>query len=89
MVYLWAGSPEAMHDTEPDTFEPKTIPEAYSEMLGGIGVAAEAMEAGADDVERGDYYSRYFSQSPRMITNRGCVGISGSNIDLVQIIQKG
>jgi len=78
-----------MHDTEPDTFDLKSIPEAYSEILKGIGVDSTAKEIGTDDVERGDYYSRYFSQSPRMITNKGCVDISNSNVDVVQIIQKG
>ncbi len=78
-----------MHDAEPDTFDLKSIPEAYSELLAAIGIDSAAKEVGTDDVEHGDYYSRYFSQSPRMITNKGCVEISDSNIDVVQIIQKG
>jgi len=78
-----------MHDTEPDTFDLKSIPEAYSDILKEIGVDSAAKEIGTDDVERGDYYSRYFSQSPRMVTNKGCVDISNSNVDVVQIIQKG
>ena len=78
-----------MHDEEPDTFELKSIPEAYSEILDGIGVDSAAGEIGADEVERGDYYSRYFSQSPRMITNRGCISVSNRNIDIIQIVQKG
>lgn len=78
-----------MHDDEPDTFDPKSVPEAYSDILTGIGVDSAAKEIGADAVERGDYYSRYFSQSPRMITNKGCIDVRGSNIDVVQIIQKG
>ncbi len=78
-----------MHDSEPDTFDLQSIPEVYSDLLREIGVNSTAKEIGTDDVERGDYYSRYFSQSPRMITNKGCIDVSDTNIDAVQIIQKG
>jgi len=40
-------------------------------------------------IENGDYYSRYFAHTPRMITNRGCLDVKNSNIDTIQIIQKG
>jgi len=40
-------------------------------------------------VEKGDYYSRSFSQTTRMVTNKGSLKVSGKNIDTVQIIQKG
>ena len=78
-----------MHDSEPDTFEPLTLQQEYARMLAEIGVEASAKEAGADEVEKSDYYSRYHTSAPRMITNRGCVEISGSAIDLVHIVQKG
>ena len=44
---------------------------------------------GEGEVEKGDYYSRCFSQTTRMITNKGSLKVSGTNIDSVQIIQKG
>ncbi len=78
-----------MHDTESDTFVNQTWPEKFSDMLKEIGVDSESKEIGIDDVEKGDYYSRYFSQTPRMITNRGCLDVKNSNIDVIQIIQKG
>jgi len=78
-----------MHDTESDTFVNQTWPEKFSDMLKEIGVDSESKEIGTDDVEKDDYYSRYFSQTPRMITNRGCLDVKNSNIDLIQIIQKG
>lgn len=78
-----------MHDDEPDTFEPLTLQEQYARMLGAIGVKAAAREAGSDEVEKTDYYSRYHTSAPRMITNRGCVELSGSKVDLVHIVQKG
>ena len=49
----------------------------------------ESKPIGTDDVEKGDYYSRYFAQTPRMMTNKGCLDIKNSNIDVIQIIQKG
>ena len=78
-----------MHDSEPDTFEPLTLQQEYAKMLEAIGVKASAREAGADEVEKTDYYSRYHTSAPRMITNRGCVELSGSRLDLVHIVQKG
>jgi hypothetical protein len=78
-----------MHDAESDTFVLKTWPEKFSDMLKDIGVDSESKEIGTDDVEKDDYYSRYFSQTPRMITNRGCLDVKNSNIDVIQIIQKG
>jgi len=78
-----------MHDSESDTFVSKTWPEKFQDMLKEIGVESEAKEIATIDVERGDYYSRNFSQTPRMVTNKGCLELKGTNIDLIQIIQKG
>jgi hypothetical protein len=59
-------------------------------MLKDIGVDATPKEIGTDSVEKSeDYYGRNFSQTPRMVTNRGCVELQNSNIDVIQIIQKG
>ena len=78
-----------MHDTESDTFINQTWPEKFSDMLKEIGVDSESKEIATDEVENDDCYSRYFSQTPRMVTNKGCIEIKNSNIDVVQIIQKG
>ena len=78
-----------MHDTEPDTFVYQTWPEKFAEMLKEIGIDSESKEVGTDDLEKGDYYGRCFTQTPRMVTNRGCLDVKNSNIDAVQIIQKG
>ena len=78
-----------MHDSESDTFVLQSWPEKLSGMLKKIGVDSESKLIGTDDVEKGDYYSRYFSQTPRMITNKGCLELKSSNIDVIQIIQKG
>ena len=78
-----------MHDVESDTFVLQTWPDKFSDMLKEIGVDSISKEIGTDDVEKDDYYSRYFTQTPRMITNRGCLDVKNSNIDVIQIIQKG
>ncbi len=78
-----------MHDSESDTFVYKTWPEKFSDMLKEIGVDSEFKEIGTYDIEKEDYYSRYFSQTPRMVTNKGCIDVKNSNIDTIQIIQKG
>ena len=78
-----------MHDSESDTFVRHTWPEKVSHMLKEIGVDSIPKERGTDSVEKGDYYGRNFSQVPRMITNQGCVELKNSNIDVIQIIQKG
>lgn len=78
-----------MHDSEPDTFTAETWPEKLAKMLQEMDVDAEANETGTEDLEGGDYYSRYFSQTPRMVTNRGTLTLSGANIDMIQVVQKG
>ena len=78
-----------MHDSEPDTFILKSIPEKFSDMLKEIDVSSAPKEIATDDVEHDDYYSRVFSQTTRMVTNKGCLDVSGTNIDVIQIIQKG
>ena len=79
-----------MHDSEPDTMIIKSYPQRLSEKLSEFSVDSNLVEIGTDDVEKtGDYYSRCFAQTPRMVTNKGCIELKKSNIDLVQIIQKG
>jgi hypothetical protein len=58
-------------------------------MLRAIGIDSFTKERGADSVEIGDYSSRLFSQTPRMVTNLGVVELKNSNIDVIQVIQKG
>jgi hypothetical protein len=78
-----------MHDTESDTIILKSYPQKLSEMLSQIGVESTPKDLATDEVEKGDYYGRYFAQTPRMVTNKGCLTVKGKNIDVIQIIQKG
>jgi hypothetical protein len=78
-----------MHDSETDTIVLKTHPQLFSEFLSKIGIDSTPKELGVDEIEKGDYYSRCFSQTPRMVTNKGCLEVKNTNIDIIQIIQKG
>ena len=78
-----------MEDSEPETIVLKNWPEKFSDMLNEIGVSAIPNEIGEGGVEKGDYYSRCFTQTTRMITNKGSLKITGTDIDAVHIIQKG
>ena len=78
-----------MHDTESETFVIKSIPEEYSGKLEEIGISSSPIEIATDEMENDDYYSRVFSQTTRMVTNKGCLEVKGKNIDVIQIIQKG
>ena len=78
-----------MHDTEPETFVIKSIPEKFSDMLKEIAIDSTPKEIATDEVENDDYYSRVFSQTTRMVTHKGCLDVTGTNIDVIQIIQKG
>ena len=78
-----------MHDTESETFVIQSIPEKFSDMLKKIAISSTPKEIATDDVENDDYYSRAFSQTTRMVTNKGCLDVTGTNIDVIQIIQKG
>ena len=78
-----------MHDSEPETFVIKSEPEKFSDMLKEIEIDSTPKEIATDDVEHDDYYSRVFSQTTRMVTNKGCLDVNGTNIDVIQIIQKG
>ena len=78
-----------MHDTESETFVIQSMPEKFSDMLKEIAISSTPKEIATDDVETDDYYSRAFSQTTRMVTNKGCLDVTGTNIDVIQIIQKG
>ena len=75
-----------MEDSEPETIILKNWPEKFSDMLSVIGVNSTPNKIGEGEVEKGDYYSRCFSQTTRMITNKGSLKVSSTNIDSVQKI---
>ena len=89
MFILGVVRTNRMHDSESETFVIKSMPEEYSEKLEKIGISSSPIEIATDEMENDDYYSRVFSQTTRMITNKGCLEVKGKNIDVIQIIQKG
>ena len=78
-----------MHDSESDVYQPVNKNEEYCESLKKIGINAEAKPLDMDKVEQENYYSKHFTNSPAMVINHGIITLKGSNIDEVQIIQKG
>jgi hypothetical protein len=78
-----------MHDSESDTFHPVNKNEEFCELLKKIGIDAEAKPIDTDEIEKENCYSKHFTNSPAMVTNHGIIQLKGSNIDIVQIIQKG
>jgi len=78
-----------MHDSEPETFVIQSMPEKFADMLKEIAISSTPKDIATDDVENDDYYSRVFSQTTRMVTNKGCLDVTGTNIDVIKIIQKG
>ena len=78
-----------MHDSESDTIHLVNKHEEYCESLKKIGITAEAKPLEINEIEKEDYYSKNFTNSPAMVTNHGIIIIKGSNIDEVQIIQRG
>ena len=78
-----------MHDSESDTIHLVNKHEEYCESLKKIGITAEAKPLDINEIEKEDYYSKNFTNSPAMVTNHGIITLKGSNIDEVQIIQRG
>ncbi|HZD36172.1 MAG TPA: hypothetical protein VE130_13300 [Nitrososphaeraceae archaeon] len=46
------------------------------------------VEIGSLKIERNSFYSHFFPLTPVVVTNRGCIKVSGKNFDYIQIIQR-
>ena len=53
-----------------------------------IGIDCEASQIGSLQLEHNRYYSNSFPMSPKVITNRGCILVSGKRFSIIQIIQR-
>ncbi|WOV92983.1 MAG: hypothetical protein R1F52_07750 [Candidatus Nitrosoabyssus spongiisocia] len=78
-----------MQDDESDTINLKTQSEIFADYLSNISVKSTPNKLGTSYVENDEYFARTFTQAPRMITNHGTLDIQNSNIDIIQILQKG
>ena len=73
--------------------ESTSINERFAREINQNGIKCEAIiELGSLGIEKKSPYSFLFPLSPRIVTNRGCIGLTQengrSNIDLIQIVQK-
>jgi len=57
--------------------------------LKSFGIDAEFVDPEKSDVEKKPYYSFYFSGTPRMVDNMGCIKVQGKNFDYIHIIRRG
>ncbi len=78
-----------MHDEESDIMIYRTIQEKLNILFKNIDVDANVKKIGTCEIEKEDYYSKCFAGTPSVVTNKGCLELQNTNIDLVQIIQKG
>lgn len=46
------------------------------------------LEIGTLSIEKSSYYSHFFTLTPNLITNRGCIRVGHKNFDYLQIIQR-
>lgn len=46
------------------------------------------LEIGSLKIEKNSYYSHFFSFTPVLVTNRGCIQVNGKNFNYIQIIQR-
>ena len=71
-----------------------STPESIGEIIASQAIASTStseytpLEIGSLKIERDSYYSHFFSLTPVLVTNRGCIKVSGKNFDYIQIIQR-
>jgi len=91
---------KANHDTvqsESEILDKDIVstPESIGENIANQAMASTSiskyipLEIGSLKIERRDsYYSHLFSSTPVIVTNRGCIQVSGKNFDYIHIIQR-
>ena len=52
------------------------------------GLNAEPIQVGSLPLEKEDYYNNQLGSTPKIVTNKGCIKLKDSLIDLIQIIQR-
>jgi hypothetical protein len=77
-------------DEESEIVRRINLNERLAEEMKQNGVDCEALGVGSLPIEHKPYYSYnlILYNSPKLITNRGCISVKGRNIDLLQIIQR-
>lgn len=75
-------------EEESDIFVPVTLNEQFANEMRENGINAQAVPIGTLEFEREVYYNNDYDNSPRLITNKGCVKIENSEVEFVQLIQR-
>jgi hypothetical protein len=75
-------------DIDPVTVRKMSAHERLANEMKQSKIECEALSLGSHPIEGTEYYSQAFSMSPRLVTNKGLVKISGKNIDYVQLLQR-
>lgn len=80
------------HSSDPedelDIMKLMNLNEVFAIDMQKSGISAEAVNVGSLELEREEYYNNDFGNTPRIVTNKGCIRLKDSLIDFIQIIQR-
>jgi hypothetical protein len=81
-----------LHASDPqdelDIMKLMNLNEVFAIDMQKSGISAEAVNLGSLELEREEYYNNDFGNTPRIVTNKGCIRLKDSLIDFIQIIQR-
>jgi hypothetical protein len=75
-------------ENELDIMKLMNLNEVFAIDMQKSGISAEAVNVGSLELEREEYYNNDFGNTPRIVTNKGCIRLKDSLIDFIQIIQR-
>jgi hypothetical protein len=75
-------------DGETETVKLMKLNEVFAFEIQKAGINAEAVPIGSLQLEKEEYYNNDLGRRPRIVTNKGCIKLKSSAIDLIQIIQR-
>lgn len=75
-------------EDELDIMKLMNLNEVFAIDMQKSGISAEAVNVGSLELEREEYYNNDFGNTPRIVTNKGCIRLKNSLIDFIQIIQR-
>ena len=76
------------YDGETETVKLLKLNQVFAIEIQKSGINAEAVPIGSLQLEKEEYYNNDLRRTPRIVTNKGCIKLKSSAIDLVQIIQR-
>ncbi|MGI0035597.1 MAG: hypothetical protein ACRD98_07005, partial [Nitrososphaera sp.] len=75
-------------EIEPVVTKLTTLNQNFADEMKKAGEQCEAIELGSHPIEQKPYYSYLFPMTPRLLTNRGLVRVTGRNIEFIQVLQR-